>query len=293
MLAGWWRPYANIALTGGNLSLLLIALKFPTPEGIGFAAGLVGISSLYAWYLNLGRYSAVADTPTSRISSAPQGYVEIVGKGMHPPGSRLISPNSGLPCLWYHYLIEEKNGNKWQRVNEAVSTEPFGINDGTGMAFISPEGAEIITSHKEITTRGHYRHTEWSLIEGESLYVLGEHVTFGGANAVLDFRQDVSALLAEWKRDKPTLLQRFDLDHDGNINLVEWELARKAAKREIIHEHGKRRLEPGKHLLRKPSGRLYLIANRAPEQLVSRYRLWAWAHLGFLFMACMAIASLL
>ncbi len=38
MLAGGWRTYANIALTGGNLSFLPIALKFPNPGEIGFAA---------------------------------------------------------------------------------------------------------------------------------------------------------------------------------------------------------------------------------------------------------------
>lgn len=87
MLAGWRHAYANSALTGGNLLFLLIALKFPTPAGVGLAAGLVGATSLLAWHRNLARYSAVADTPTSRIASAPLGYVEIFGKGVHPPPS--------------------------------------------------------------------------------------------------------------------------------------------------------------------------------------------------------------
>lgn len=293
MLAGWRHAYVNSALTGGNLLFLLIALKSPTPGGIGLAAGLVSISSLYAWYLNLGRYSAVSDNPTSRIVSAPQGYVEIVGKGMHPSGSRLISPNSGLPCLWYHYIIEEKNGNKWQRVDESISTDPFGINDGSGMALVAPDEAEIMTSHKEITMRGHYRHTEWTLIEGETLYVLGEHVTVGGANAVLDFRQDVSDLLSEWKRNRPALLRRFDRDGDGDISLEEWGAARKAAQTQIKREHHDARIKHGTHLFRKPAGRLYLIANRTPEHLASRYRRWAWVHLGVVILACITLAALL
>lgn len=293
MLAGWRHVYANIALTGGNLAFLLIALRSPTPEGVGLAAGLVGITSFFAWYLNLRRYRTVADTPTSRVFSAPQGYVEIVGKGVHPPGSQLVSPVSGLPCLWYRFIIEEKNGNKWQRVDEGLSTQPFGISDGTGEALIDPDRAEIITSNKQVTLRGRYRHTEWNLIEGEPLYVLGEHVSIGGNNAVLDFRQDVSDLLSEWKRDKPALLTRFDKDGDGSINLGEWELARKAAHNQIKLEHQETRLEQVTHLLRKPTGRLYLIANRTPERLASRYQWWAWAHLCLVFMACMAIATLL
>lgn len=293
MLAGWRHAYANTALTGGNLVFLLIALKSPTPAGIALAAGLVGSTSFYAWYINLRRYSAVADTPTSRIASAPQGYVEIVGKGSYPPGPRLASPISGLPCLWYRFLTEEKNGNKWQRVDSGTSTEIFAVRDDTGTALINPNEAEIITSNKQVTINGHYRHTEWNLIEGETLYVLGEHTAAGGANLEQDWRQDVSDLLAEWKRDKPSLLRRFDLDSDGHINLEEWESARKAAQRQISHEHRQARLEHGAHLLRKPAGRLYLIANRTPARLASRYRLWAWAHLGLILISCMTIASLL
>ena len=64
--------------------------KIRPPAGISLAAGLIGISSFFAWYANLRRYRAIADTPTSRIASAPQGYVELTGKGVHPPGERLI-----------------------------------------------------------------------------------------------------------------------------------------------------------------------------------------------------------
>jgi hypothetical protein len=293
MLASWRHAYANLALTGGNLLFLLVALRFPTPAGIGLAAGLVGTSSFYAWYVNLRRHNAVADTPTSRISSAPQGYVELVGKGAHPTDSRLVSPISGLPCLWYRYIIEEKSGNKWRRLDSGVSAELFGINDNSGTALIDPDGAEIITSNKQVTVKGHYRHTEWNLIEGETLYVLGEHVTVGGNRTELDLRREVSDLLTEWKHDKSGLLQRFDRDGDGNIGLEEWELARSAARKQVEREHREIRLESGVHLLRKPSGRLYLIANRTPERLASRYRFWAWAHLGLVVVACVVIAALL
>ncbi|KAB2309148.1 hypothetical protein F8A87_10150 [Betaproteobacteria bacterium SCN2] len=293
MLADWRHAYANTALTGGNLAFLLIALKSPTPAGVGISAGLVGITSLYAWYVNLRRFSAVADTPTARISSAPQGYVEIVGKGVHTEGSQLISPTSGLPCLWYRFIVEKKHGNKWRRVGGGVSTEPFGIDDGTGEALVEPDQAEIITSRKQVTTRGQHRHTEWNLIEGETLYVLGEHATIGGANAVLDLRQDVSALLSAWKRDWPALVQRFDLNGDGGISLDEWERAREAALENVTRQHQETRLEPGMHLLRKPPGRLYLIANRTPRHLASRYRFWAWTHLGLVAAACLALAGLL
>ncbi len=293
MFAGWRHAYANMALTGGNLVFLLIALKSPTPAGASLAAGLVGVTSLYAWHANLRRYSAVADTPTSRIASAPQGYVEIVGRGVHLPGARLVSPISGLPCLWYRYISEEKKGNKWHRVDSGISAEEFGLDDGNSIAVIDPDGAAIVAPKKRGRTNGHYRHTEWSLIEGEPLYVLGEHVTIGGANADLDFRQAVSELLGDWKRDKPGLLMRFDRDGSGDISLEEWESARKAAQNMVARQHREARLEQGMHLMRKPNGRLYLIANSTPEHLVSRYRFWAWAHLALIASACLTVVGLL
>jgi F0F1-type ATP synthase epsilon subunit len=293
MVASWRHAYANVVLTGGNLVFLLIALKSPTAAGIGLASGLIGTTSLYAWYVNLRRFRAVADTPTSRVSSAPQGYVELVGKGSHPPGNKLVSPLSGLPCLWYRYLIEERNGNKWRRIGSGVSSETFGLHDGTGMALIDPDGAEVITSNKRVTIKDRYRETEWTLIEGGILYVLGEHVTVGGANAVLDPHQDVSDLLADWKRNKKQLLSRFDLDGNSSISLDEWERARHAAQRQVELEHGRIRLESGTRLVRKPQDRMFLIANRTPESMAARYRFWAWAHLGLLAAACSSAALLL
>ena len=293
MLAGWRHAYANLALTGGNLLFLLIALRSPTPGGMALAAGLVGLSRLYAWHVNLRRHSAVADTPTSHLVSAPQGFVEVIGKGVHPPGARLVSPVSGLPCLWYRYIIEEKQGNKWRRVNSGLSTEEFGLDDGTDRALVDPDAAEIITSNKQVTIRGSYRYTEWTLIEGEPLYVLGEHVAIGGDNAALDFRRDVSDLLAKWKEERPALLHRFDVDGDGAISLEEWESARLAAKQQVENDHLQIRLEKTGHLLRKPDGRPYLIANRTPEGMAARYRKWAWVHLGLIVSACIALASLL
>lgn len=293
MLAEWRHAYANVALAGGNLVFLLIALDSPTPRGIALAAGLTGITSLYAWYANLRRFRAVADTPTSRIASAPQGYVELAGKGVHLPGGTLISHLNGLPCLWYRYVIEEKHGSQWRRIDSGASNERFGLNDGTGTALVDPEDAEIITSNKQVIKNAPYRQTEWTLIEGEMLYVLGEHVTIGGANADLDLRQDVSGLLGEWKRDRVDLARRFDLNGDGEISLQEWQLARSAAQRQVEREHNEVKLKRGVHLVRKPRGRMFLIANRTPAQMVSRYLHWAWVHLCLFIAACIAAAMLL
>jgi hypothetical protein len=190
----------------------------------------------------------VADTPTTRIASASLGQVEIVGIGVPPPGERLISLNSGLPCLYYHSITEEISGLKRHRIDESISTETFGIDDGTGMALIDRDEAEIITSHKQVTTKGQYRHTQSNLMAREALHVLGEHATIVGSSSVLDIKEGVTGLLTEWKRDQAGLLRRFNLNGDDSISMAELEMAREVSKQKVGDEHRKTRLHPGTHL---------------------------------------------
>ncbi len=292
-LARWRHDYVNSTLAGGNLFLLLIGFQIGSVRGWQFTLGLVALGSAWAWYANLRRYRTVADTPTTRIASAAQGYIEIAGRGRHPPGMRLVSPTNGLPCLWYHYRIERRRGDNWVLVESATSHDSFAVDDGSGQMLVDPDGAEVLSSHKQVRHEGGYRTTEWTLIENETLYVIGEHVTLGGANATLDRGADVSQLLAEWKRDKTALLARFDADRDGEISLVEWEQARKAAADEIDRAHLDIRLQEGVHLIRKPAHRRpFLIANRKVADMTQRYRRWSWIHLTVIVGALAVLARL-
>jgi hypothetical protein len=291
--AKWRHDYVNFALGGGNLVILLLGFQLHSRMGWRISIALVGLTSFWAWLANLKRYRTIADTPTSRIASAPQGYIELVGRGRQPPGDNLISPVNGLPCLWYRYHVERRNNDRWEYVESGISHDTFGMDDGSGSILVDPEGAEILTSHKQVSTSGGYRKTEWTLIEGDSLYVIGDHVTLGGPNAVLDKKADLSTLLAEWKADKTALLTRFDADRDGEISLDEWERARQAASDEVDRAHLDIRLKDGIHLVRKPAhGRPFLIANREVSTLVRHFRLWSWLHLGLTIAALFGLTLL-
>jgi hypothetical protein len=92
----------------------------------------------------------------------------------------------------------------------------------------------------------------------------------------------VSALLAEWKKDKAQLLQRFDLNHDGEIDMREWERARLKAQQEVRRRQteGRAATTEGVHLLRKPrDGRLFLLASELPDKLGRRFAIWSGLHL--------------
>jgi hypothetical protein len=290
LAAEWRHDYANLALGGGNLLILLLGFQLQSRIGWQLSLALVGLTSFWAWYANLKRYRTVADTPTSRIASAPQGYIEVVGRGQQQPGASLLSPITNLPCLWFRYRVERRNGDRWEHVDSGVSHDTFGISDGSGQILVDPDDAEILTSRKQVSSAGGYRRTEWTLIEGETIYVIGEHVTLGGPNAVLDKKADLATLLTEWKRDKSALLARFDANRDGEISPDEWEHARQIASDEIDRAHFETRLRDGVHLMRKPShGLPFLIANREVALLVRHFRLWSWVHLALIMSALLGL----
>lgn len=222
-------------IVGGYLVLIVIAVQFQNKDvWLGTLAAISALAFI-TWTLSFRRARVIADTPTSKIASAAQGYVELVGRGHHHPGGPILSRVTGLPCIWYKFIIEQKNGGKenWKEVNSGRSEESFILEDGSGRCLVDPEHAEVVTRRKDRWVKGDYRYTEWLILPQANIYAIGQLSTVGGANSNLDLRQDVSDLLVTWKHDKAKLLQRFDLDGDGEINEQEWMLARQQARRDI------------------------------------------------------------
>lgn len=278
---------AHPGFFGLYLALGVLGAHTEHAKGIVFALSVIAVMAFVAWMLSLRRLLAISGTATSRIASAAQGYVEIVGRGRNTPEFLTLSRLTHLPCLWYRFVVEErKSNNKWQEVSRGRSTESFLVDDGSGICVVDPEHAEVIPRKKDVWTQNDHRYTEWLILPGETIYALGQFSTLGGEAAQLNLERDVGELLAEWKRNQPKLLERFDLDHDGRISDKEWGLARSQARREVRKTHNEIRTQPGTHLLHKPrDGRLFLISNVDPEKLAWRYRLWAWAHLAVLVSA--------
>ena len=236
--------------------------------------------NLWGWLVAFGKRRRILDTPTSRVASAAQGYVELIGTGRPLADTLLLTPYSQLPCLWYRYTVERREHDEWRQVDSGESDLPFNLDDGSGVCELDPRGAEILTTHQETRSEGDTRYHESLLLKGDRLYALGAFASVNGAQANLDRRRDVGALLGEWKQDQPGLHQRFDLDGNGAIDDREWQLARLAAEREVARQHQQLRARPLNHSLHKPeSGLPYLISNHPPERLGRRYGWLAALHL--------------
>jgi len=236
--------------------------------------------NLWGWLIAFGKRRRILDTPTSRVASAAQGYVELIGTGQPLADTCLLAPYSQLPCLWYHYTVERRQNDEWRQVESGASDLPFNLDDGSGVCELDPRGAEILTTHQETRGEGDFRTHESLLLKGDRLYALGGFTSVNGAQADLDRHRDIGVLLGEWKQNQPSLKQRFDLDGNGAIDDREWQLARLAAEREVMRQHQERRARPLSHTLhRHESGLPYLISNHPQERLRRRYGWLAALHL--------------
>lgn len=263
------------------LALSFIAWQVGTLQGWSICLGLLCLISILGWLANERRRRAIANTPTARIGSAPQGYVELAGHA-RLAGDPLFSPASALPCVWYRCLTErahQDNRGSYEYVSMEESEHFILLADGSGEVLIDPEHALIEVAEQSVLTRGDYRYTEWLIRPGQPLFALGEFASVR-SDENLDFRQDVSLRLAQMKQDKPELLRRFDRNRDGEIDLAEWENVRAAAEAEIAAEYRAERSAKATHVLRRPTdNRLFLVTTRNLERQLLRYRLWRWFHL--------------
>lgn len=292
MLNGLRAHYVEALTSSSYLGLLVFALH-SREQSIGvISLALVIVISLFAWAFSYKRVRTIADIATSRIGSAAQGYVELYGRASVDADNLIKSPLSDISCIWFRYWVYTKDNSdrEWREASSGISDSMFEIRDSTGRCQVDPDNAEVMSPDRRVSYQGNYKHVEEMLFAGGSIYVLGEFSTIGGANSVLNVKEDVSALLTEWKKDPVQLKKRFDLDGNGEVDMQEWVLARNVAIREVEKQHRELRAETGVHVMRAPrDGRLFLISNLSPQKLRHLYLLWSYFHLGVSVLATSAI----
>jgi hypothetical protein len=239
------------------------------------------------------RARLVADTPTSRVRSAAQGYVELNGLGRLPEGSENRAPLSRQPCVWWDYRIERKRstgkGTTWDMVDHGISETPFLLVDDTGWCLVNPLGAEVLPRDKatwygstpwpaNLGSLGmldrllcDYRYTEHRLPVETLISALGDFRTRGGVQGI-DMDSQAAELLRTWKQDQFNLLQRFDSNRDGVLSETEWTGAR-AEARKLVEARVREEQPQSYHVLSRPEdGRPLLLAGCDFNALTRRYR---------------------
>lgn len=280
---------------------------------------VASLVTLRVGYRSLAHKRLIEDTPTTLLRSAAQGSIEVSGIARLFDGERIFAPLTGRECCWYRYAIErrqrdDRGRTRWTRVESGVSPHLFMLDDGTGTCAVDPDGANVVPSvrngwrgNSRIPPRlsakpggfmrlyGHeYRYTEELLEIGKPLYALGFLRTHGGAATPADQGAETAARLRAIKSDRATLLQRYDTDRNGEIDLREWEQARRDAEAETRAAHATTAPLPlAVDVLARPpdAGQPFLLSAELESRLRQRH---AAASLGWLALgACLAIIGAL
>ncbi len=146
-------------------------------------AAALALGALYLGMRRLGRARLIENTPTARIRSAPQGYVELSGVCGNPATGALRAPLSGSACAWYAYRVERRDRRHWKTVRAGRSDAPFSCDDGTGVCIVHPAGADISATAWQHRSGG-LRLSERRLHAGDRLFAVGRFETANPRAAV-------------------------------------------------------------------------------------------------------------
>lgn len=267
------------------------------PHAIGLACS-VAMSVGGAWWF-LQRFSQarhLLDTPTSKIRSAAQGYVEFYGVLHDSADPQLLGPLTHTPCLWWRYKIEEytSNGKKrsWRTLENASSEALLHLHDSTGSCLIDPRGAQVRPMTRVVwkgslrhpigaaktgwsalfSNDERYRYTEERLHVDQPLYAIGDFRSSGGGRQGLDLPAAQGAVIREWKADFGGLLQRFDSDGNGQLDEREWQRVQLAASLEAEDRHRQQSTHAEQHHLAKPrEAQPFILSCACEDELVRQF----------------------
>ncbi|EXF43270.1 E3 Ubiquitin ligase [Pseudomonas sp. BAY1663] len=265
--------------------------------GLALASALcLGGGGFCVWRWARARH--LLDTPTSRIRSAAQGYVELLGVLRELPAVQPLAPLSGERCLWWRYCIEEYRANgkrsSWSVLERGTSDAWLCLADATGECLIDPRGAEVHPAFRKVWTgslrhpRGlapqgwvrlfsggrTYRYTEERLHAGEPLYAIGDFRSSGGGRQGLDLQAAKGEVIRQWKGDFAGLLQRFDSNADGRLDEQEWNRVHLAARLEAEDRHRQSSATPSLHQLGRPREALPFVLSSHGEEVLTRRYCW-------------------
>jgi hypothetical protein len=165
---------------------------------LGGFMSLVGVLSMARGREDLARRRRILSTPTSRITEAQGGLVEIAGRLVVGEKGTLTAPFSGRQAVFVRVLVEEyrqrgKSGTWVTVFSESMSRE-FYVEDGSGeRARIDPTGARFVLDRQKIASSGTFRDPPPALAEFLAQHGL-ESTSWLGFNKSMRYEEELVAV---------------------------------------------------------------------------------------------------
>lgn len=279
-------PLATIGLAAVVLVVVLV-LGLAEARAWVFLTPLLAFmgATFWGWLGCNRRLQALEDLPTSRIGSAAQGYVRLEGRAGSFPGQPTRSPLTQVVCCWYSYKIVHCDDQGHPKSHEEDTSEwSFTMSDGSGECVVDPAGARLVPVRTQRWRERNFHYVEKTIMPRDPIVVMGQFSTSAAGATDRDIETRVGDLITGWKKDMPSLVQRFDLNADGELSVQEFEQVRAAALAEVRAELARNPPRPQNLVARPGDGRPFIISAESTPRLRRDLKIWAWLHLA-LFLA--------
>jgi hypothetical protein len=268
---------------GLHLIVLFLAIKINSVVIWSYSLAVMAVLSFLGWAASYQRYRVSKDTPTSKIASAAQGYVEVYGRAAQIAGQTTKSPLSMRPCCWYRYVVEKKRfGTDWQVIESGVSSSQFLLIDSTGECVVYPDGAEVASVSERVWVKDDRRVSEWWIPEHVKLYVIGKFST-NRVQSDPSRKRTIFRVLHEYQG--AFLSKAAGASQPGEAVLSPDENLHKPLFSEAAPPLAYSTAKGWTNQISKPDdGRVFLIAAKPPATVWREYRLISWVHLAVCFL---------
>lgn len=278
-----------LAWSGAGVAALWI---FDAPRDLRLVATIVfGVVTagvgLWLFVRSFAVLRSIGDVPTSRLASANQGLVEVVGTARHP--------NTDLTSLkprhvWHRVVIEERSGRPgwghWQTTHLETSDRPFVVEDGSASALVLPHGATVLCASRTVTREDGRRVTREAIRPGERVYVLGQLTSHQDAFSLED---ETHRIAADW-RMQPEKRDAFDSNRNGVLDTDELLRLHMAAQAEARRELRRPQPDETHVIMAPPDHPAFVISTLPARDLFRGFALRALAG-AVLFTGGIAIAG--
>lgn len=259
--------------------------------------GAISAIVLFAALFNYWRLLKITEAPISTIAAAAQGYVELHGQAACD--NPVKTPYHGIPCVWYQAWVyaniennqQHRDPRHQQLLEFKQNAVVFKLTDESGECWINPQGAEVIYFEAKTWRKNNHRYVEHYLPADSHIYVIGQLDTRKDVLDQAAVEREAGKLLVELKANRRYMLNRYDHNLDGEIDMEEWELARKDAIQQVHATHAMA-ANTGLYTIHKPlDNHLFLLSAKSPRELRGYHRKWAMLFLATFLAILIVLAS--